>query len=345
MQNNIRNRKSEHVPMSRTLYIHVGPSKTGTTAIQSIFQDLCENRLTYPKAGRWPDGSHNLLYFSINGLSGSGRNIEVPPMAELIAEISSEISKAPHDCLISSEALNRRSDYTRMLELLHPATRDFDQVRPILTLRHPLERFASNYNQAVRDPMHGETALPDDYLLKIPERHLSLCRAIRNWLEFAPNLMLLPYHPASSLVQRFCDLIGHAYLAPRDAPQIHRSLGGVGLVLVLIANRNLRDFDSRQKFFQRILSVGGLQLWQGSSFPFSQEMVAKIHSSSIRKDLEELKSRHGIDITNWSMPKAIALTKSDCMAIRYIVHEHLPTSPELETDLDAILEIFRETSP
>lgn len=71
-----------HNSMKRMLYIHVGPSKTGTTAIQSIFQDLNDNRLTYPKAGRWPDGSHNLLYFSINGFSGSGRNIVTTQVPE-----------------------------------------------------------------------------------------------------------------------------------------------------------------------------------------------------------------------------------------------------------------------
>lgn len=336
-------RGSERSSKKRTLYIHVGPSKTGTSAIQSSFQDSRDERLKYPKAGRWQDGSHNLLSLSINGVSRFA-NIDIPPKEDIIAEISSEISMAPHDCLISSNSFNDYGNYSRLLESLAPATRDFYEIRPILTLRHPLERCASIYNQVVSAPMHGETALPDDYLLKEFDRFFPSLM-VRIWRDIAPNILLLPYHPASSLVERFCDLIGHPDLAPRSAPQKKRSLAGVGLALFLLSNRHLTDIESRRNFFQRMRTTDGLPLWRGPSFPFSQEAVDKAMSSAFREDLEKIKSEHGIDLLNWSMPKTIALTEFECTIVRDIAYQHLLPGPELDADMDAILTAFRGPNP
>ena len=85
----------------------------------------------------------------------------------------------------------------------------------------------------------------------------------------------------------------------------------------------------------------GLQLWRGPSFPFSREALDMAMSSAFREDLEELKSENGIDLTNWSMPKAIALTESECAIVREAANEYLPLGPELDADMDAILAVFR----
>lgn len=47
--------------MKRRLYIHLGLSKTGTSAIQGFFIDQGPTSILYPKTGRWPDGSHHKL--------------------------------------------------------------------------------------------------------------------------------------------------------------------------------------------------------------------------------------------------------------------------------------------
>ena len=324
--------------MSRTLYIHVGPAKTGTTAIQSAFQDLRDERLAYPETGRWPDGSHNLLTFSVIGFSDWG-DIRIPPSAEIIEDFLAEVSAAPHDCLISSEALYLPTDYARLLEEIGPATRGFDEVRPILNLRHPLERIASYYNQHVKDPVHSETALPDDYLRENCDGFF-LSHLIRDWLDFAPNIALLSYYPAYSLVRRFCGLIGRPDLAPSSAPKVNRSLGGVALSLLLLANRNLTDAGLREAFFQRMQTIDGLRLWHGSSFPFSRKAVEMALSGALRDDMEQLKWERGIDLTRWTMPEAITLTELECAMVRNVANEILPPGPDLEADLDTILAVF-----
>ena len=324
--------------MSRTLYIHVGPAKTGTTAIQSTFQDLSDERLAYPVNGRWPDGSHNLLTFSVLGFADWGE-IRVPPSVELLEQFLAEISSAPHDCLISSEALYLPADYASFLEHIGQATRDFDEVKPILTLRHPLERIASYYNQHVKDPVHSETALPDEYLRENCDGFF-LSQHIRNWLEFAPNLALLTYYPAYSLVRRFCSRIGRPDLAPSSAPKVNRSLGGVALSLLLLANRHLTDAETRDSFFQQMQAIDGLPLWQGSSFPFSRKAVELAISGPLRDDMEQLKWERGIDLTRWTMPEEIALTKPECALIRDVANDLLPSGPDLEADLDTIMVVF-----
>ena len=68
-------------------------------------------------------------------------------------------------------------------------------------------------------------------------------------------------------------------------------------------------------------------------------------SSAFREDLEKLKSEHGIDILNWSMPMTIALTESECAIVRDVANEHLLPGPELDADMDAILAVFRGPNP
>jgi len=254
--------------MPRRLFVHVGPAKTGTTAIQSLFRDLADPALAYPAAGQWQDGSHNLLAFALQGAGHRGA-VKVPPRDDLLPVVAAELAAAPRDALISSEGLSQPALYRQLLDGLGAAVAGFDQVIPILTLRHPLERAASDYNQRVKDAHYGETALPDIDLAGRIAAH-RLCPLIAKWQQAAPEVRLLAYHPASSLVARFCTLVDRPDLAPAEAPWKNRSLGGVGLALLLIGNRLLPDGPARHRFLaEDMRGQPGLHLWRGASFPFS----------------------------------------------------------------------------
>lgn len=55
--------------MIRTLYLHCGPPKTGTSAIQAHLRDnACHPDLLYPQAGQWGDGVHHCLTFVAQGM-------------------------------------------------------------------------------------------------------------------------------------------------------------------------------------------------------------------------------------------------------------------------------------
>lgn len=51
-------------PGPRRLLIHVGPPKTGTSAVQHYLRSEATPGLIYPEAGRWADGAHHNLVFN-----------------------------------------------------------------------------------------------------------------------------------------------------------------------------------------------------------------------------------------------------------------------------------------
>ena len=47
------------------LFIHAGPHKTGTSAIQHILRGHDDSVVYYPKRGLWADGAHHGLVFNL----------------------------------------------------------------------------------------------------------------------------------------------------------------------------------------------------------------------------------------------------------------------------------------
>lgn len=325
--------------MPRTLYIHVGPAKTGTSAIQALFRDLDDPHLTYPRTAQWPDGSHNMLPAAMNGVTRWG-NTTVLPLPDLIRGLGAELANAPQDALISSEGLANPASYTRLLDELGDAAAGFDSIVPILVLRHPIERAASGYNQRVKDPEHGERRLPDDFLRRrIPT--YSLSPLLAPWQRTAPNLRLLNYHPAQQLAARFCDLIGRPDLLAERPPWKNRSLALPGLALVLLGNRHLPAADARRAFFTDVVRyVDGLELWRGASFPFSPGAVDRALTNVVLGDLQKVRGDTGFDLSDWSAPDVPELSAEDGARIRQAAHDHLPKGPALETDIDDVLAAF-----
>ena len=59
--------------MKRKLYIHAGPPKTGTSALQYVLRDHDGSAVYYPKAGQWDDGSHHNLVLNFYGDDGQSQ--------------------------------------------------------------------------------------------------------------------------------------------------------------------------------------------------------------------------------------------------------------------------------
>jgi hypothetical protein len=325
--------------MTRRLFVHVGPPKTGTSAIQFLFRDLSDPALTYPATGQWPDGSHNRLVFALRGAKRWGP-IEIPPIAELAPLFAKDLRDAPRDALISSEGLSHPGTYRKLLDTLADTVAGFDEVIPILTLRHPLERAASAYNQRVKDAQFGERALPDEDLRRSIAGH-RLCPLIDQWRQNVPGVQLLPYGPAESIVARFCALIDRPDLAPAAVQWRNRSLGGVGLSLLLIANRVLPDAGARHRFLTTDMrSYPGLRLWRGASFPYSEAASALAMDEVVGPDLAEVQARHGIDLGEWRAPPRATLSEAERTQVRDAARTLLPASDGLEAEVEAVLAAF-----
>jgi hypothetical protein len=327
----------------RRLFLHLGPAKTGTSAVQNVFRDLEDPRLTYPKTGQWPDGSHNLLSFSLKGTKTWGPH-KIPEPSTLLPAIAAELNAAKGDALISSEGLCNEDTYGALWHHLGDVFGGFDEVIPMLALRHPIERAASAYNQQVKDAHIGQTSLPDAFL-EANVRGFLISPFVQRWSRVAEGMVFLPYHPSEGFVARFCDTIGRPDLAPADPGRANRSLGGRGLALLLLGNRHLPDAEARAWFFNEVLRKRAeLKLWQGASFPFSPEAVERAMASGVADDLARAKDTFGIDLSNWTLPKPIALSKADAELVREVASEHLP-GDDVAQDVERVLGCFSFDDP
>jgi hypothetical protein len=135
--------------MQKKVFIHVGPPKTGTSAIQNWFSENTEILLTkgvyYPKHALDPNGvsSGNLsTVCNIVQHAELGKPATIKISEEKISALLAEFNKSGCHCLfLSSEFFIQH-----MLAL----KKSIPNVRFIAYLRNPIEIMESNYNQGVK---------------------------------------------------------------------------------------------------------------------------------------------------------------------------------------------------
>jgi len=82
--------------LTRTLFFHVGPAKTGTSAVQYVLQRHDNSAVIYPKVGLWADGSHHNLVLNYFGEYGRPEVVREDP-AELLARIGKEARRSTRE--------------------------------------------------------------------------------------------------------------------------------------------------------------------------------------------------------------------------------------------------------
>ncbi|MEZ7490576.1 hypothetical protein QO198_03340 [Pseudoalteromonas distincta] len=152
--------------MTIKVIIHIGPPKTGTSAIQfSLQRDskrLAENGIYYPKHTTDINGISSGNLNSIYENTSSGRVVSNAKVVALLAECK---KRGLHTLLLSSEFFFERvSDITEVLPDAHF----------IAYIRNPLDSFESLYNQSVKrhhkiSPIKSLPKLPQLYLNKLDE--------------------------------------------------------------------------------------------------------------------------------------------------------------------------------
>mgnify|MGYP001823407051 CR=1 FL=1 len=207
----------------KTVYIHIGNFKTGTSAVQSYcsrhVSRLRANGIDYVKAARTknaPD-SHAALALSLLDEQGCYtpawyfRNYR---SRDLLNAIVSEIDASPCDsALLSSEEFYRIAGQSERnsAEIMQNLSSAFSKysVRVIMYVKPPLEFYKSWYNQANK----GTTAVRrfTDFAfylnnsLLLPHRNAALWR--KNF--GTDSLVIEPYVAVGSRhIERFLELLG-----------------------------------------------------------------------------------------------------------------------------------------
>ena len=206
----------------KTVYLHIGNFKTGTSAIQSFcsahIQDLYNSDVDYVQAGRAvsaPD-SHASIPLSLIQAHGGyvpawyGENCS---SSKLLGELRKEILHSNcNQILISSEEFYRIAGYNdkaalSMMNELASALPGFD-VRVIIYVRPPLDFLKSWYNQANKGTSptlrFTDFAYHTNPSLLVPTRNANLWRRFfgRDCLIVEPYTLRGKAH-----IQRFLSLV------------------------------------------------------------------------------------------------------------------------------------------
>ncbi len=331
--------------MSRgTFYLHVGPPKTGTTAVQGVLRGGGAAGLTYPQTGQWSDGAHHKLVFALAGARKRG-DTDIPPIDDLSAPLIKELEAAEGDVLISSELFEPDTSGRAFLERFGPAIAErFDRIVIVIAVRDPLERAASFYNQDVKDPVVGETRAPDLYLLEKPLR-FALMPLIDRWSQFSAQLLVINYHPAASFVSRFLKSLGHGDVAFAESTWQNRSMSGKSVLALLAANRLLTEMKDREAFFASLRNDAAFRVWKGASFPFSAPATESFERV-LRPDMDALRRESGVDLVSAhrAPPPRFTLSHEE---VRQIWHhlDKLPGIDALREEMEELIDGFRASVP
>ena len=210
--------------MTKTLYLHIGHFKTGTTALQALLSNnpefLANHDLAYG-AQRRHLGKHSIYAFALYKAAGVTRlmhGYDNPVAPETLwQELFAETRTSPSGWMIvSSEEFARLGNVPEAAERLKSIVTTYAQdlqIRVIAYLRPPASHLRSWYNQLVKMGVR----VPDfntAVTQVIEPVHYDYALALKPWAEiFGPEALILrSYDEASrhddSLYRDFLSLFG-----------------------------------------------------------------------------------------------------------------------------------------
>lgn len=319
---------------SRKLYLHVGPPKTGTSAIQYILSTYDGSNIVYPKVGLWKDGSHHNLIFSLMNDRTRPDAIHEEP-AQLLQRLAAITSDATQSVLISSEAINPFQLPT-LIEKIAPAVGlNQNSVEVVYVCRDHYARAASLYNQAVKDHVSRETRLPDEYL-----RHHAkgLCYAdtLRQLDDLELTVKIIQFEPNDDFVSRFLMAVGVSDAGSFAEVRRNVSMSTKGLVALVILNALELDSSERATIFDRLRATPRFFLPQRQIFGLDTLRELEPIFSEDRCLLQE---RYGLELAE---PKLDQIAGKLCIteAEQAEIAHALSSSPDVWTAMADRLQQF-----
>jgi hypothetical protein len=222
--------------LHRKLYLHVGPAKTASSAIQHTLGRRHNSFVIYPKVGLWAGAAHHNLVYNYFGRMPDKQGAAKANIDELFAAIGKEAQQTSQNVLISSETLVQggRNISAFVQALMGYLGNSRFEVEIILMIREHFERSASYYSQYLRG---RERRDPDTFLLQ--NTHLVCYEAmVRELLALGYRVTGLNYHPANGCVHRFLVHVGFPQHAMPRVKDINMSLSPKALIARLAMNRS-----------------------------------------------------------------------------------------------------------
>lgn len=268
--------------------MHLGPRKTGTTAIQGLLRRHEDPSVIYPKVGLWPDGAHHGLVFKFFGKKRKGK-VPAQSIDEMLDSVASSAAGSDRDIIISSEALHQKRDIAGFVEAIAHCLPQPVKVEFLVICREHFSRASSWYNHRVRS---GEQESPDEFLKTRAEK-LCYVPLLRHVQTTGHKVNVLNYHPSDTLVQRFLTRIGWNENDIPPAVTRNPGLSPKALVLKLAINNVVGNEKKISAIFARLKEMPGS--FAPSQFIFSRD-VAEAAELLYAADRAFLKNEFDIDI-------------------------------------------------
>lgn len=235
--------------MKKTVFLHIGLPKTGTSLIQNAFLEAPETlgrfAIRYLKAGTrvFDDGGHHVLVMA--GLGERGQRISPGKSPDLVRQCWKEAIEEIDGCdetriFVSSELLaldvTQEADIETFRDGL--SAQGKHDMKIVVTLRDPADFVNSVYSQRVRDGYDGTA---QEYMARI-RRLLDWEALIRPWSAVfgAENLILLRFEALDRAVMVddfFRHVFGEAGAGLLfSSPQVNPSLPHSAIVFLREVN-------------------------------------------------------------------------------------------------------------
>lgn len=226
--------------MTRTLFLHVGWSKTGTSAIQSVLsnstEQLYNQGLVYPKSLQWADGSHHHFSLAFNSKSGY---VSKFTQEEALLKLTEEIEGAPNkDVLISSELSPFYFYHNKFNELVR---KYFDRIKILFTIRRQSELIFSLFNQLVKDPNVGYRGTIFELFVR-NINWMAFNREIEKWTNEVGRENIIVINYSNSVVADFLKALGLSLTGISSSQNLINSSVKPELLL-LIQMLSSKNFD------------------------------------------------------------------------------------------------------
>jgi hypothetical protein len=304
--------------VNRKLFIHVGPAKTGTTAIQEVLRSYEGEDLLYPRVGLWSDGAHHNLVSNFFG-DYARPEVEKQDPTAMLTEIAQLAAGRSGNVLISSEGLAHRDVSSFASALLHHLRSAGEwELQVLYVCRDHFGRGASLYNQAVKDGVRRMAISPDEYL-KRSAQIICYAPTLRRLRDSGLPVVAMNYHPSASFVPRFFAHIGISQWQELGNQSRNVSLSTKGLIALLAANRVAESADDRARYFSALCKLRNM--WASSTDIFSPG--AKVDANStFAIDRSAVENEFGVSLptpTNLEEPSQFQLAKSELEEIASLV--------------------------
>ncbi|HEY3779214.1 MAG TPA: hypothetical protein VGL35_14270 [Rhizomicrobium sp.] len=292
--------------MTRRLYLHLGPAKTGTSAIQHVLSGHDGSVVLYPRIGLWSDGSHHNLVLNYFGEYTRPEMVR-EDAGGLLEQIGEMARRSDRDLVISSEILAGRRTLDEFAAALQKAVGCDLRVVLLFVVREHFERAASLYNQRVKDAATSERRDPDDFLIENPER-LCYAHQLRRLQRTDFDLRVLSYHPAEDCITRCLQFLGFPVEQIPELPRRNISLGRTALVATLAANRLVETPQDRSRFNEALSRIPGR--FAPSEMFFGKDAVARVRPM-FAADRKYLRREFGVKLPRADLSNASPFTLSE----------------------------------